>query len=48
MAMRERLRVSQQAREEDVDASAFYRTSHQAEIRTFFDDIPCGWRRRSS
>jgi UDP-N-acetylglucosamine--N-acetylmuramyl-(pentapeptide) pyrophosphoryl-undecaprenol N-acetylglucosamine transferase len=40
--MRARLRVSQQAREEDVErVQKFYAHEHiGAEIRTFFDDIP--------
>ncbi|TNC73891.1 UDP-N-acetylglucosamine--N-acetylmuramyl-(pentapeptide) pyrophosphoryl-undecaprenol N-acetylglucosamine transferase [Rubellimicrobium roseum] len=42
MDMRARLRVSQQAREEDVERVAkFYRDEAiEAEIRPFFDDIP--------
>jgi UDP-N-acetylglucosamine--N-acetylmuramyl-(pentapeptide) pyrophosphoryl-undecaprenol N-acetylglucosamine transferase len=42
MEMQKRLRVSQQAREEDVArVEKFYAQEHiQAEIRTFFDDIP--------
>ncbi|MBP1804612.1 UDP-N-acetylglucosamine--N-acetylmuramyl-(pentapeptide) pyrophosphoryl-undecaprenol N-acetylglucosamine transferase [Rubellimicrobium aerolatum] len=42
MEVRARLRVSQQAREEDVErVERFYRDEAiEAEVRTFFDDIP--------
>jgi UDP-N-acetylglucosamine--N-acetylmuramyl-(pentapeptide) pyrophosphoryl-undecaprenol N-acetylglucosamine transferase len=42
MEVRARLRISQQAREEDLDrVRAFYRTEAiEADIRPFFDDVP--------
>jgi UDP-N-acetylglucosamine--N-acetylmuramyl-(pentapeptide) pyrophosphoryl-undecaprenol N-acetylglucosamine transferase len=40
--VRARVRVSQQAREEDVArVTGFYRAERiEAEVRTFFDDVP--------